>query len=168
MKNCYSIPTRLLVSGGLELISHEGSTQGSAQGDRLGMAICAIGITHILDMMLAAMQNDHSKMVGFPDDVTASGYLEALRRWWDTLMQIGPNYGYYAQPTKSWLIVKENKLEEATWVFVGTNIQISTEVKRHLGPVIETEENKKNYINDKIHEWTKEINMLARYCYPLS
>ena len=107
-------------------------------------------------------------MVGFPDDVTASGYLEALRRWWDTLMQIGPNYGYYAQPTKSWLIVKENKLEEATWVFVGTNIQISTEVKRHLGPVIETEENKKNYINDKIHEWTKEINMLARYCYPLS
>ena len=98
---------------------------------------------------------------GFADDVTASGNLEALRRWWDTLMQIVPNYGYYPQPTKSWLIVIENKLEEAVWVFGGTNIQIFTEGKRHLGAVIGTEENKKNYINDKIREWTKEINMLA-------
>ena len=75
-------------------------------------------------------------------------------------MQICPNYGYYPQPIKSWLIVKENKLEEAVRVFGGTNIQISTEGKQHLGAVIETEENKKNYINDKIGEWTKDINML--------
>ena len=27
--------------------------------------------------------------------------------------------------------------------------------------MIGTEENKENYINDKIREWTKEINMLA-------
>ena len=27
--------------------------------------------------------------------------------------------------------------------------------------LIETEENKKNYINDKISEWTKETNMLT-------
>ena len=87
--------------------------------------------------------------------------LEALRRWWDTLMQIGPNYGYYQQPTKSWLIVKENKLEEAVRVFGGTNIQITTEGKRHLGAVIGTEENKKKYINDKISEWKKEIIMLT-------
>ena len=89
VNNYYSVPTRLFVSGGLELTSHEGSTQG----DPLGMAIYAIGVTHMLDMMLAAMQNDHNKMVGFTDDVTASGNLEALRRWWDTLMQIGPNHG---------------------------------------------------------------------------
>ena len=30
-----------------------------------------------------------------------------------------------------------------------------------MGAVIGTEENKENYINDKIREWTKEINMLA-------
>ena len=76
-------------------------------------------------------------------------------------MQIGPNYGYYPQPTKSWLLVKQNKLEEAVRVFGGTNIQIFTEGKRHLGAVIGTEVNKKNYINDKLSEWTKEINMLT-------
>ena len=80
--------------------------------DPLDMAICAIRITPMLDMMLFAKQNDYNKMMGFADDATASENLEALRRWWDTLMQIGSNYGYYPQPTKSWLIVKENKLEE--------------------------------------------------------
>ena len=83
MNNCYSVPARLLVREGLELASRE--------GDLLGTAIYAIGIAPMLDMMLVAMQNDHNKMVGFADDVTASENLEALRRWWDTLMQIGPN-----------------------------------------------------------------------------
>ena len=39
-------------------------------------------------------------MVWFPDDASAFGDVEARTRWWDTLMQIGPNYGYYPQPTK--------------------------------------------------------------------
>ena len=68
------------------------------------MAIYAIGITPMLDM-LVALQSDHNKMMGFEDDVTVSGNVEAIRRWWDTLTQIDPNYGYYPQHTKSWLIV---------------------------------------------------------------
>ena len=42
----------------------------------------------MLDMMLLVMQNDHKKMVGFANDVTTSRNLEALRRWWDALMEI--------------------------------------------------------------------------------
>ena len=107
------------------------------------------------------MQSDYNKIVGFADDVTASGNLEGFRGWWDTLMQSDLYYGYYLQPTEPSLIVKENKLEKAVWVFGGTNIQISTDGKRHLGAVIKTEENKKNYISDKNSEWTKEINILT-------
>ena len=65
----------MFVRGGLQLTFCERSTQG----DPLGMAIYAIGITPTLNMMLAAMQNDHNKMVGFEYDVTAFGNLEALR-----------------------------------------------------------------------------------------
>ena len=51
MNNCYSVPERLFVSRGLELSSRE----GSSQVDLLVMAIYAIGITPMLDMMLVAM-----------------------------------------------------------------------------------------------------------------
>ena len=115
----------------------------------------------MLHMMLVAMQKDHNRIMWFAAGLTTSGCLEALGRWWNVLMQIGSNYGYYLQPTKSWLIVKENILEEPVQVFGGTNIQISTEGKRYLGAVIGMEENKKKHINDKICECTKEINMLT-------
>ena len=75
LNNCYSVPARLFVSGNLELTSHEDSTKG----DPLGVTIYDIGITSILDKMLVAMQNDHNKMMGLADDVTASGNLEALK-----------------------------------------------------------------------------------------
>ena len=123
VKKCYSVLARLFVSGGLKLTSREGSTHS----DPLGMVIFATGITPKFNILLAAMHNDHSKMEGFADDVTASGNLEVVRKWWETLMQIGPNHGFYPQPTKSWLVVKENRPEEAVWIFGGTSIQISTE-----------------------------------------
>ena len=63
VNNCYLVPARLFVSGRLEFTSREGSTQG----DRLSMAIYAIGITPMLDMMLIALQNDldmPNKLIG--------------------------------------------------------------------------------------------------------
>ncbi|XP_066921132.1 uncharacterized protein [Clytia hemisphaerica] len=155
--NCYTNPARLFVIGGLELKSREGTTQG----DPLGMAIYALGITPMMNIMLMAIADKHNKMVGFADDITAAGDIQSLKQWWDLLLEIGPAYGYFPQPSKSWLIVKETKLTEATEVFAGTQIQISTEGERHLGAVIGTDENKRNYINEKISKWKDEIILLA-------
>ena len=59
-------------------------------------------------------------------------------------------------------MVKEKKLVEVVQLFGRKKkIQIATAGKWHLGAVIGTEENNKNYINDKISEWTKEINILT-------
>ena len=96
-------------------------------------------------------------MVGFVDDVTwitqkVMGHLDAS---WP---------GSWLLSTAHKIMVnckKENKIKEAVWVFRGTNIQTSTECKQHMRALIGTEENKKNYINDKISEWTKETNMLT-------
>ena len=96
MNNFYLVPARLFVSRDLDRASREGSTQC----DPLGMAIYAIGITPMLDITLVAMQNDRNRMMGFGDDVNTSGNLQAPRRWWDILMQIGSNYGCYPQPIK--------------------------------------------------------------------
>ena len=155
--NCYSSPARLFVIGGLEIKSQEGTTQG----DPLGMAIYALGVTPMLNILLIGIGNDHNRMVAFADDITAAGSLDALKKWWDHLLKIGPSYGYYPQPTKSWLIVKPDQLEQAREKFAGTEINITSDGERHLGAVIGTDENKRQYINQKIDDWTQEINLLA-------
>ena len=74
-------------------------------------------------------------MAAFADDITAAGKCVSLRTWWDHVTTIGPYFGYFPQPTKSWLIVKREHLSLATECFTGTNIQITTEVEQHLGAV---------------------------------
>ena len=86
VKNCYSEPARLFVIGGLEIKSQEGTTQG----DLLGMAIYALGVTPMLNILLIGIGNKHNRMVAFADDITAAGSLDALKQWWDHILEIGP------------------------------------------------------------------------------
>ena len=37
-----------------------------------------------------------------------------LKEWWDHIVKLGPDYGYFPNATKTWLIVKEDHMEEAT------------------------------------------------------
>lgn len=92
--NCYIMSARLFVIGGVEIRSQEGTTQG----DPLGMAIYALAITPLLDMMAVTMNNSHNKMVSFADDLTSSGEVKASREWWDHLIKLAPYFGYYPQP----------------------------------------------------------------------
>ena len=123
------------------------------------MAVYAIGLTPLLNMMLHIV--DGNKMVAFADDVTAVGKLQSLRAWWDNLMELGPMFGYTPQPTKSWLIVKEQHQERAKEIFGGTNIQISTRGERHLGAVIGSEDFKREYCQKLCNDWIDEITLLA-------
>ena len=136
VNNCYKIPARLFIIGGRELKSKEGTTQG----DPLGMFIYAIGITPLLNMLLNITMFDEANMVAFADDITAVGTFDALRKWWDNIVDLGPKFGYQPQPKKSWLIVKNSKIEEAKQHFRDTNIKITAAGERHLGAVIGSKE----------------------------
>ena len=76
-------------------------------------------------------------------------------------MRIGPNFGYHANGSKSWLIVKEEHIEQATHLFEGTDIQITKEGQRHLGAALGTQTFIERYVTEKVHEWSKEVNKLA-------
>lgn len=158
IKNCYATSARLFVIGGVELCSREGTTQG----DPLGMAIYSLAITPLLNIMIATIGEEHNKMAAFADDVSAAGKLSALRNWWNQLIQIGPKYGYLPQPTKSHLIVKPGKEEEARACFEGTGLKITVEGERHLGAVIGNNEFKQRFIRENVDKWVREISMLAK------
>ena len=108
------------------------------------MAVYATGITPLLEDLLSVI-SEHDRMAVFADDITAAGKCVSLRTRWDHVTTIGPYFGYFPQPTKSWLIVKREHLSLATECFTGTNIQITTEGERYLGAVIGSEGYKESY-----------------------
>ena len=94
----------------------------------------AIAITPLIHRL----EGEGSEQVWFADDATSGGTLTSLRTWWDRLTEIGQDYGYYPNASKSWLIVKEGSLEEATAILEGTDETITVEGRRHLGAAIGT------------------------------
>ena len=69
--------------------------------------------------------------------------------------------GYYPNASKSWLVVKPEHLQKAEQIFEGTNIQITTDGKKHLGATIGSEEYKADYIQAIVEEWVQELNVLC-------
>ena len=71
--------------------------------------------------------------IWFADDASASAHIKTLQKWWENLCNIGPLYGYYPNARKTWLVVREDQLEEANATFAGTEVQVSTTGRRELG-----------------------------------
>ena len=88
--------------------------------------------------------------------------MDALRKWWDMLLEKGPAYGYFPKAAKTWLIVKEDKLEEAERMFKDTGINITSDGMRHLGTAIGRKEFKGSYVLQKIQEWIDSVERLAK------
>ena len=151
--NSYRNPARLFVTGGCEIASSEGTTQG----DPTSMAIYALSSLPLL----SAISSADVRHVAYADDLSGAGDLESLKIWWSKLLQHGPNMGYYPNASKSWLVVKPEHLQKAKQIFEGTNVNITTNGKKHLGATIGSEEYKAEYIQAKVEEWVKELNVLC-------
>ena len=76
-------------------------------------------------------------------------------------MSLGPSYGYLANPSKTWLIVKPKHLPEATKVFHDSGINITTEGKRHLEAALGGKSFVDSYVEEKVAMWVKEVEDLA-------
>ena len=157
--NCYSSPACLFIIGGTEIQSAEGTTQG----DPIAGLVYAIAIIPLNLRTVADLQENASdtKAAGYADDLFGGGKLHGLKKMWDSIEKRGPDYGYYQQADKTWVIVKPKHLEEAQRIFSGTNIKITTKGKKHLVAAIGSEIYRKEYINEKIDTWIREIKVLS-------
>ena len=168
-RNCYLKPARLFVVGGIEIKSEEGTTQG----DPGAMPAYALGIAPLISCLADPNRKETSergeddtggraRQSAYADDLTGSGTIDELKQWWDMVIELGPFIGYYAKPSKSWLIVKPQFLEHAKQVFTGTGLQITTEGQRQLGAVIGSAEYKDEYVTNKIQGWVDELKELQK------
>jgi len=64
------------------------SKEGTTQGDPLGMAMYALGVTPLIKKLYQKCAN--TTQVWFADDSAAASSLPNLREWWDSLIELGP------------------------------------------------------------------------------
>ena len=121
IRNSYNRYSRLFISGGGEIKSVEGTTQG----DPLAMAAYGVGITPLFGLI-----RNETKQVAFADDLSGAKKLIHLRTWWDNISTYGPPLGYFPNASKTWLVVKPRR------VFDNTGIKITVDGRRHLGGFI--------------------------------
>ena len=84
--NTYREDSQLFIDGSI-LYSQE----GTPHGDPLAMAMYAIAIIPLIYQL-----EDHGiKQAWYADEATADGLLNCLKGWWDHIVELGPDYGYF-------------------------------------------------------------------------
>ena len=166
--NVYRKPSRIIMIGSdevFELLSREGTTQGCP----FAMAFYALSLIPLTSKLHTLCQQ-----VWFADDGTGCDTFDRLRNWFDTLLAIGPKYGYFPKPTKCILITKPDRREHAERVFRGTGVsidvqggkdtgvEINSEGTRHLGAAIGTNSFREKYIKLKVEGWTSNLTLLSK------
>ena len=121
------------------------------------MVMYATAVTQLIHQL----KQETKKQVWFADDATAGGNLTNLHEWWDRLTSTGPDYGYFLNPSKTWLIVKEGYEEKAESTFRGTQVVISEEGKKYFGSAIGKQTFIENYVQQKVTTWVSELERLS-------
>ena len=164
LSNTYQISAKMVINDNENNNSdHILSEEGSTQGDVTATDMYAVGTRPLIDFLNENIDTSLCQQAWFADDSTVGGKLREMRKWWDALNTAGPKYGYYPKPSKTLLIVKDEKfIDEATEMFGQTGIKITLTGERHLGAVIGSQEYRDEYVNGKIMKWIEDIDHLAK------
>ena len=134
------------------------SSEGTTQGDPLAMPMYAIATIPLIK----ALQRD-VKQAWYADDASAAGGVTQLRQWWRSLCDIGPRFGYYPNPSKTWLIAKNSSHAAAVAAFGDTDVQITTDGRPYLGSPVGTSEYVRSFMTNTVREWVEELELLATF-----
>ena len=72
-------------------------------------------------------------------------------------MELGPIYGYFVNPSKTWLVVKEDLYDDAQRLFQDTDIKITIIRKSYLSSTIGIDTFKDSFVSKKVNEWILEL-----------
>ena len=129
------------------------SREGVMQGDPLAMSMYALGILPLIQKLKGTQQ------VWFADDAAAGGSLENLKEWWSRLLKLGPTYGYHPNPAKTWLVVKEEHVDQAETLFGNSGVNVTSSGQKHLGAALGCTEFVRKFVEKKVSEWCDEITV---------
>jgi hypothetical protein len=88
------------------------------------MFACGAGILPLIRQLKAELPQ--VEQLWCADDAGAGGKFEDIRRLFRRLEEIGPNYGYVPEPSKSILVVRLHDLEAAQNAFPDFGFEVTT------------------------------------------
>ena len=132
LHNTYQSPADLYINDGYKtdsIISDEGCTQG----DVAAMAFYALSIQPLTIKLASTVDPVAACQMWYADDATSVGKLTELKIWWEKLCEDGPSYGYYPNPSKTVLIIKDASLQPtASCIFGNTGVKITVAFSRKV------------------------------------
>ena len=149
--NTYRNFSQLFIDG-----DHLLSSEGTTQGDPLAMVMYAIGILPLIQRV-----NIDARQIWYADDASAGDKLTNLLKWWNKIEILGPAFGYHPNPSKTRLIVKPDKLEQAKKLFRHTGIQVTAQGGKHLGAAVGSKSFIRDFVSSKVESIVDEIKKLA-------
>ena len=162
-ENTYNVPSDLYIESSTKVSDCNDrvikSKEGTTQGDPIAMAMYALGLSVLQDLI--SYEKTNVKQVAYADDLSGAGRITDLKVWWNMVNEHGPIIGYTPNASKSVLIVKPDLYDQAVHTFAGSNVIITKKGQRHLGAVIGTQEFKKEYVEKKVAEWIQEVKTLS-------
>ena len=162
LSNTYQVQAKMIINDKDKtdfILSEEGSTQG----DVTAMAMYAIGIRPLLDVLRERTDSASCKQVWYADDSSAAGKLREMKKWWDLLEEIGPKFGYQPKPSKTILILKNSESYDlAMELFGDTGIKITRSGERHLGAVIGSTEFRHSYVTKQVKKWVDDVSQISK------
>ena len=147
LTNTYRVSSDLLSDG--EVIP---SQEGTTQGDPLAMPFYALATVPLMEKLSSA---HHA------NDATAFGSVIEVKNWWDEVITHGPGFGYFVNPVKTWLVVREHCLSTAISAFSGTGVNVTHEGRPHLGSPIGSEAYINQFVREKVDLWKRELVTLS-------
>ena len=122
------------------------SKEGVTQGDTLSLCFYAVAV---LPLIRSFASKSNFVQCWYTDDSVCAGKLSQIRLWFDKLTQLGPAYGYFAEPIKSVLVVAPQYEDVAKDYFKDLGITVSSS-HRFLGGVLCTQEYCRNFLKQKV------------------
>lgn len=149
--NCYKHHYNILVirnNNGTLCVT--ASKEGVTQGDPLAMIAYGLGLLPLIRQLKTEFL--HAFQPWYADDSAVAAKFDVIQALYNRL--------YFAEPTKSILIVAEHNIEKAKEYFADLGFKIKTG-SRYLGGFIGEETARAEWLQSEIDEWTNAVHLLA-------
>ena len=124
----------------------------------MGMPMYALGVLPLIHKL-----DTHAvHQIWYADDACATGSLRDLRRWWDDLLLLGPDYGYFINASNCWLLLKDPAVADVA-LFDGTGVNVCSGGRRYLGSAIGTSDFVNDFVLAQVQAWYDELSV---HCMP--